>query len=95
MEGLGMGLDEAAVNAVRLWEYQPKEDAAELFQDAFEVDLPFRFGYARALVFRRPALQVFACRSSALPGTCPSLPPSIMLRPTRRLAGNPAPPWCD
>jgi TonB family protein len=42
MEGLGMGLDEAAMNAVRQWQYQPNPDAADLFQDGFELELPFR-----------------------------------------------------
>jgi TonB family protein len=42
MEGLGMGLDEAAINAVRQWQYRPNPDAADLFQDGFELELPFR-----------------------------------------------------
>jgi TonB family protein len=42
MEGLGLGLDEEATNAVKKWEYEPDRGAAEQIQDAFEVDVSFR-----------------------------------------------------
>jgi len=42
MEGLGLGLDEEAVNTVRQWEYEPDRGARDRIQDAFEVDVPFR-----------------------------------------------------
>jgi TonB family protein len=42
MEGLGLGLDEEAVNAVKKWEYEPNRGTADQIQDAFEVDVSFR-----------------------------------------------------
>jgi TonB family protein len=42
MEGLGLGLDEEAVNAVKKWKYEPDRGAADQIQDALEVDLSFR-----------------------------------------------------
>jgi TonB family protein len=36
MEGLGLGLDEAAIQAVKQWEFRPSSEGA------FEVDVPFR-----------------------------------------------------
>lgn len=41
MQGLGMGLDEMAVDAVKRWTYQPGPAAADGLQDAFEVEVPF------------------------------------------------------
>jgi len=42
MEGLGLGLDEEAVKAVRQWEFRPKPAAPDRIQDILEVDVPFR-----------------------------------------------------
>jgi TonB family protein len=42
MEGLGLGLDEEAVKAVKHWEFEPKLGSADEIQDALEIDVPFR-----------------------------------------------------
>jgi TonB family protein len=41
MEGLGMGLDDEAVKAVKHWEWQPRPRSKDNVQDALEVDVRF------------------------------------------------------
>lgn len=41
MEGLGMGLDEEAVKAVKQWEWQPRPRSKDNVQDALEVNVRF------------------------------------------------------
>jgi TonB family protein len=87
MEGLGLGLDAAAVNAVKRWEFSAGGHGPDAMSDALEIDIPSGWtrrvhGVPKANSTALPSLPATAMATSF--GRCRS----ATWLPTRRLAAN-------